>query len=375
MVTVGMLQTAYKADYLQTIYRCLTTRKRIGGRLIAMKSHIVLKLALVGLLFLARTVVAAPTEIRAARVLSGHEGSTFSAYAPDGKTVVTTSEEGTVRFWNATTGQMTRQVNVNGRVCAAAFSPDGKLLALRGADGIKLLRADTGEFLRLVKGATEGIPQVVFSPDGRLLASGDSKRTVRVWVVATGALTYSFVGTTNHLVFGVAFMPDGKALVSGAGNGIYSAGDVTVWDLESGAHDASGAKRWIHSDEQVWSVAVTPDGSNVVYQTTQGKVSFLNARTGEPRREFNTGDDSRALAISPNGRLLAATARNTIKVWDLASSEWVETLVGHTNWVGSLAFSPDSKHLVSGSSDRTVRIWTCDLDPSFVLTDVVLESC
>jgi len=269
--------------------------------------------------------------------------------------VVSTSDDRTVRLWDAATGRAIRMVETNEWATSAAFSRDGKLLALRTGRGVKLVRPDSGQVVRLLGGKTEGLPGVVFSPDGRQVASGDSKRTVRVWDVATGTLVHTLVGSTNHLVFSVAFLPDGKRLVSGAGNGLASAGDVTLWDLQT------GLKRWTRSDEQVWSVAVTPDGSAVAYQTTQQKVAFLDAGTGRPLREFDTGDNCRGLAISPDGRLLAATARNAIKVWDLATARLVRMLIGHTNWVGSLAFSPDSRHLVSASSDTTIRIW--DLSP------------
>jgi WD40 repeat protein/nitrous oxidase accessory protein NosD len=65
-----------------------------------------------------------------------------------------------------------------------------------------------------------------------------------------------------------------------------------------------------------------------------------------------------SVAFSPDGRLLASGSRDyTIKLWEVATGSLVRTLEGHTNWVNSVAFSPDGRLLASGSSDRTIKLW------------------
>lgn len=64
-----------------------------------------------------------------------------------------------------------------------------------------------------------------------------------------------------------------------------------------------------------------------------------------------------ALAIQPNGNLLASSKREAIELWDLSRRQRVRLLRGHTNWITTLAFSPDGKTLASGSLDGTIRLW------------------
>ncbi|HLW64382.1 MAG TPA: WD40 repeat domain-containing protein, partial [Gemmataceae bacterium] len=89
---------------------------------------------------------------------------------------------------------------------------------------------------------------------------------------------------------------------------------------------------------------------------TAGSIRLFDVRTGEVRREFRGGEQLRGLAISPDGRTLAAAIRKEIKLWDVGTGELKRTLRGHENWVLSIAFSADGKALVSGGSDGT-RLW------------------
>ena len=64
------------------------------------------------------------------------------------------------------------------------------------------------------------------------------------------------------------------------------------------------------------------------------------------------------MAFSPDGtRIVSGSYDKTLRVWDSATGECTATLEGHTDWVNSVAFSPDGARIVSGSHDTTLREW------------------
>ena len=158
-------------------------------------------------------------------------------------------------MWDARTGQ--ELLSLKGGGDNVAFSPDGKRLAswrISTRGEVKIWDAQTGQELTTFKGHTGPVFSVAFSPDGKRLASGSvtlnstngvlDAGEVKVWDAQTGRELLSLKGHTAKVV-SLAFSPDGKRLASGGpGPGCTRATVVKVWDADRARRSSPSRARW-----------------------------------------------------------------------------------------------------------------------------------
>ena len=234
-------------------------------------------------------------------------------------------------------------------------------------------------------------------PSGRELQTPDSGADLRGWewrylwkLCRSDEL--ATVGTHEHSVVSVAFLPSGEQLVSGAFDG-----KVKLWNLKNrspaGELDLqdpiralalSPDGRWLaalcnHKGCRVWDVArrrevaefpvpagdfggavtFSPQGDRLAVSAGHGDIQLWNLLN---QTQVGTLSGHRLevkqLVFSRDGkRLYSAADDRTVRIWDVAAQRELATLSGHERWVSSVALSPDELTLVSGSADGTVRIW------------------
>ncbi len=312
-----------------------------------------------------RTVSRGPVATPASRLSAGHplightDSVTAIAFSPDGKTLATASEDGTVRMWDVFTRAPTGNTLVghSGTVQALAFSPDGKTLAT-GGDDKTVRRWDAATHAPLGKPFaehTDSVRAVAYSPDGKTLA------TAGQLVFLCDANTLKIVGdplVTSGLVGTLAYSPDGEILITASNDNI-----VRLWDIT----DRTPMFRQLKGDTNaVGAVAFSPDGKTLATAGHAWAVSLWNMRTRVPiGKPLVSRDAVGAVAFSPDGKTLATAGEDkSVRLWDAhARTPLGKSLTGHTGAITALAFSPDGRTLASASDDRTARLWDVTSTP------------
>jgi WD40 repeat protein/serine/threonine protein kinase/tetratricopeptide (TPR) repeat protein len=272
-------------------------------------------------------------------------------FSPDGRRVLTASEDGTAQVWDAVTGAAAPRPLTHGKaVLHAAFSPDSLHVATASADGAaRLWRSDTGLALGARLKHPEAVVAVAFSPDGRRLLTACKDGQARLWNVATQELLAPRPHHSAPLTQAL-FSPDGSRILTAAEDGT-----VQLWDAESGLPLARPARQ----RGKVLCVAFSPDGSRFVTASADGIARIWHTATGFPTTQpmRHSGEVLHA-SFSPDGRLVAtAGADQTARVWNAANGQPVGNPFRHGSKVYVALFGPAARRLVTTSDDNTARVW------------------
>jgi len=292
---------------------------------------------------------------RLVMTLTGHESSVHSvAYSPSGDLLASGLGNGTVHIWDTRTGEevVSPMKSGDSAVDSVTFAPDGQRLASGLRNGVvSVWNVATGRLhLQRPQPHFTGIDFLAFSPDGKLVAS-NSWESTSLWDLETGQIVFA-PGYSRHAV-SLLFSPDGTVL------------KLRSWNFEQRWHaGAPGPEVQLlpFPEDDINETSMSLDSSELSIAQDDNSRLMSVTRAGRAVTLPTPSDMIQEIRISPEETCFVASGEeyNGMHLWDLRRIDADPTftvLGGHTDSVSAISFSSDGKYLVSGSLDRTIRIW------------------
>ena len=281
----------------------------------------------------------------------GHSEIVSSAvYSPDGKRILSTSMDKTVKEWDALTCECIRTYQGHSApVISAVYSDDGKrILSASYDDTIKEWDVLTGECIRTYQNSS-GVNSAVYSHDGKRILSASDDSTIKEWDALKCDCIRTYQGHSESVKSAV-YSDDGKRILS-----VSDDKTIKEWD----ALTCDCIRTYQGHSESVKSAVYSDDGKKILSASDDKTIKEWNVLTGECIRTYQGHSESVISAVySDDGkRILSASCDDTIKEWDALTGECIRTYRGHSQFVNSAVYSHDGKRILSASWDTTIKEW------------------
>ncbi|KAH0581448.1 hypothetical protein H2248_012529 [Termitomyces sp. 'cryptogamus'] len=321
------------------------------------------------------------------KTFAGHKDAVLSAYfSEDGTSIYTVSRDGAVFTWKEKESKVdpnnddpmpssssenslgNRIANTrwgvhkrnyfnqpNTKVVCTTFHPASNLLVVGFSTGIfGLWEMPVFSNIHTLSISQEKISSVAINPSGEWLAFGAKKLgQLLVWEWQSESYVLKQQGHYYDMNT-LSYAPDGQTIATGGDDG-----KIKVWSTHSGFSFVTFAE---HS-APISAVSFAKHGSVLFSASLDGTVRAYDLIRYRNFRTFTSPSPVQfsCLAVDPSGEVVAAGSTDSFEVflWSVQTGKLLDVLVGHEGPVCSLAFSPSGvNQLVSGSWDKTVRIWS-----------------
>lgn len=324
--------------------------------------------------------------------LAGHSDIiTDFNFSPDGQTIATASIDKTLKLWKLDGTLLQTFTGHSGGVRGVSFSPDSKLLISTSGDRtIKLWRLD-GRVEDTLYGHRGAVNQAFFAKDGETIISMSEDNTVKIWrwkgvpyrkVVDRGLQAFaadkklaktkfarkydpSFgEKTAKGKITNLEFSSDSKILATASEDG-----KIKIWKSDGTLlhtlfkEDIDGGHGSIIRDYSS-NIAVFHPNATVI-ASVKGDNTIQLWKIDGTYLDTLDAPGSRIIRYSPDGKMLATDAhlelsdRNSVTLFK-ENGTIISKLIGHSDRIVDISFSPDSKTVATASDDKTLRLWKTD---------------
>lgn len=276
---------------------------------------------------------------------------------PDGRRLLGSSRDGTVRVWDIATGKELQRFQHDNSVFGLALHPDQTRILAGGSDKkLTLWNIDTGEKLRETA-LKDRVFDVAFSPDGSRFASSDDDETLVVRDTETGEVLETLMAHKRD-IYGVRFMSETHIITGGDG------GEAVIWDFSE--PDKIGTNKFRVGSGDVFSFEGMPDTAWVTTAIEKGHIKIYDPK-GDEKWHLEPLGEPRSLSWDAKGeRLLLSTTGGELAIYKGTNLLWsIEHQTGKNETWGA-EFSTDGKTVFAADGNQVLAFSAVDgsrLDP------------
>jgi len=289
-----------------------------------------------------------------AHTFAGHSGWLAQIRSVDvarqGNLLATGSDDAKIKLWDLHTGNLSFELAGHQEaIRAVAINASHKLLASGSDDGkIKIWNLKTGQLVSTFSRHAKAVTTVAFSPNSDCLVSGSDDKTVRIWNLQT-EVEIKKLHTHASYVQSVAFSQNGLLVAS--------AGCDRIIKIRNLMDDETTLSITAHTDT-ISCVQFSPDNRFLISGGHDRKIKVWDVITGQELRCIHSEARINAISISSDGQVIAsAEADETVKLYNLGSSELLTRLTGHSGGATSVAFDNSDQILAVGDASNKVKVW------------------